>query len=169
MQRVFGKNIIGIDGVKMKIVILILSVFYSSISVAWVHIPSFDEFPVKVFTGNRSGVKISTAKDRQYASRLRQLASQPVNFAGHYVLVSWGCGASCVMAAAIDAKGGKVIWLPFTLCCWPLDRSEPLEFRSDSRLLVAHGSRNEVGGGDYYYRLDPSGFRLVGASEHGGK
>lgn len=102
---------------------------------------------------------------RRYASVLRDAAERPPDFAGHYVLASWGCGASCVMAAAIDAKTGTVIWLPFTVCCWPLEITEPLEFKIDSHLLIVRGSRNEKGGGVYYYLLDNQRFTLLLAIE----
>jgi len=48
------------------------------------------------------------------------------------------------MSAAIDAKTGQVIWLPFTVSNWPAEVKEPLEFRRDSRLLIVRGSRNEA-------------------------
>lgn len=108
-------------------------------------------------------------KSREYATRLRESAHQPPNFAGHFVLASWGCGASCVMTAAIDvgrgAQAGQVVWLPFTVCCWDVDVSKPLDFRVDSRLLVVHGSRNEHGGGTYDYTFDGKAFKLIQAQE----
>lgn len=143
--------------------------FFQSCAIAGDRHPGFGDFPATAFEGRPAKVRIITAKDRQYASRLRQLAGQLPNFAGHYTLVSWGCGASCIMAAAIDAKNGRVTWLPFTICCWAPSVNKPLEFRLDSRLLVAHGSRNENGEGDYYYQLDASGFQLVKAHAHAEK
>jgi hypothetical protein len=106
-------------------------------------------------------------ENRRYATMLRNAAKQPPNFAGHYVLAAWGCGASCLMGAAIDAKTGMVIWLPFTVCCWPLEITEPLEFKTDSRLLIVRGSRNEKGGGVYYYLLDNQHLTLLRAIEKG--
>ncbi|MFM0646936.1 hypothetical protein PQR14_21645 [Paraburkholderia bryophila] len=129
-------------------------------------LPRFDAFPVEnVFNGQPAKVKIISARDRKFATRLRQLSGQKPNYAGHYTLASWGCGASCIMTVAIDAKTGGVIWLPFTVCCWDVDVNEPIEFRRDSSLIVVHGSRNETGGGTYYYRLEGSEFVLVKAVE----
>jgi len=113
--------------------------------------------------------RLSDAKSRQYKSQLRDVADREVNFAGHYVLASWGCGASCVMAAAVDAKTGSVAWLPFTVCCWPLEIEEPLEFKPDSRLLIVHGGRNEKASGIYFYAFDGTRFQLVKAEEKRGK
>lgn len=130
--------------------------------------PRFDEYAVKDgFNGKPAKVRIVSAEDREYATRLREASRQKPNFAGHYVLASWGCGASCLSTVAIDSNNGHVTWLPFTVCCWDVDVTEPIEFRRDSRLIVVHGSRNEAGGGTYYYSLDKSGFELVKAVEKG--
>jgi hypothetical protein len=42
----------------------------------------------------------------------RQAASGP-NFAGHFTLARWGCGAGCVTVAVIDAVSGVVAFAPF--------------------------------------------------------
>lgn len=128
--------------------------------------PTFDNLAVKPDIAAKSApVRLEGAESKRYASMLREGARQKVNFAGHYVLTSWGCGASCTMSAAIDAKTGAVAWLPFTVCCWDLDITEPLEFKIDSRLLVVHGSRDEKGGGTYFYEFDGKQFRLISAVE----
>lgn len=59
------------------------------------------------------------------------------------------------MSFALDKKTGKVIWLPFTVCCWDDVKpgAMPLSFKPDSRLLIVVGSRNEEGSGFYYYEL----------------
>ena len=122
--------------------------------------PRFSDFPADTYTGPIAKARLTDVKSRQYASRLRATAKGKVNFAGNRVLTIWGCGASCVMAATVDAKTGGVAWIPFTLCCWNQDIAEPLEFRADSRLLIAHGSRNETGDGSAvnYYIFDGKKF-----------
>jgi hypothetical protein len=128
--------------------------------------PAYDSYAVAPDIPVRSApVRLDSAESKRYAAMLREGARQKANFAGHYVLTSWGCGASCTMSAAIDAKTGTVAWLPFTVCCWDLDITEPLEFKIDSRLLVVHGSRNEKGGGTYFYEFDGKHFRLISAVE----
>ena len=131
--------------------------------------PRFEDFVAAVEkVEHPAALRLSDARSRHYKSQLGEAADHDVNFAGHYVLASWGCGASCVMSAAVDVKTGAVAWLPFTLCCWPLEIEEPLEFKPDSRLLIVHGSRNEKGGGTYFYRFDGTRFRLVKAEEKRG-
>ncbi|WP_157763738.1 hypothetical protein [Paraburkholderia aromaticivorans] len=93
---------------------------------------------------------------------IRDAASQRVNFAGHYVLATWGCGSGCVTAAAIDSKSGRVSSLPFTVSNWPMDVTAPLSYRTNSCLLVVRGSRNEsTDRGTYYYAFDGKAFTLL--------
>jgi len=35
-----------------------------------------------------------------------------VNFAGYYIIATWGCGTSCISGAMIDVRDGKVYDLP---------------------------------------------------------
>jgi hypothetical protein len=110
--------------------------------------PHFENFQLTESVHTSGKVHLTDAKSREYASALRNAARQKSNFAGHYILASWGCGASCIMAATVDAKTGAVSWLPFTVCCWSEEIKETLEFRTNSRLLVVHGNRDEKGQGD---------------------
>ncbi len=85
------------------------------------------------------------------------------NFAGHYIVSTWGCGAECIMGAVIDANTGKVYWLPSTVCCWGFDVGEkfqPIEFRLDSRLIVFSGERDEKEGdnGKHFYEFKDNKF-----------
>jgi hypothetical protein len=125
--------------------------------------PQFEDFPAPSYIGQPADIHLQGAKSHRYASRLRIASRQPVNFSGRYILATWGCGASCVMGAAIDAKTGSAAWLPFTVCCWNLEIMEPLEFRHNSRLLIVHGSLNEKGAGSevHYYDFDGQRFVLI--------
>ena len=115
-----------------------------------------------IYSGPTSEPKLLTKKDREFATRLREAATQRVNFAGHYVIATWGCGASCVMGAIMDARNGKVAWLPFTICCGDYDGAGPVDFRPDSTLIVFNGMRNEQHpGGTYYYVYEGDRLKLV--------
>lgn len=109
----------------------------------------------------KAPVKLTTAQTRRHATQLREAQKHPVDFAGHFVMASWGC----VMAAAIDARTGAVTMLPSTVSDWPLDVAEPLSYRKDSRLLVIRGSRSEKGNGTYYYDFDGKAFHPLKANE----
>lgn len=140
---------------------IILALALALSSVQALASPQFADFPAQYSGAKKAALKLIDAKSQRYASMLRTAAKRDPNFAGHYILASWGCGASCVMAAAIDAKTGFVTWLPFTVCCWSIQITEPLEFHPSSRLLVVHGSRNEQGDGNatHYYEFQNNKFK----------
>jgi len=134
---------------------------------AYAQVPAFEDCPAPVEEKRTiPRVKFADAQGRQFRTVIRNAAKGSVNFAGHYILATWGCGAGCVMAAAIDVKSGLATSLPFTVSGWPLDVTEPLSFRQDSCLLVVQGSRNEsIEHGTYYYMFDGKTFTLR-ATEH---
>ncbi len=79
-----------------------------------------------------------------------------------YVIAEWGCGSACVMAAVIDKSSGRGTSLPFTVSDWPVDVTEPLEYRANSCLVIVRGSRNESREhGTYYYTFDGAQFHLL--------
>ncbi|HEX7333686.1 MAG TPA: hypothetical protein VF290_19450, partial [Pyrinomonadaceae bacterium] len=110
---------------------------------------------------------IITRADRMFRTRLKEAAQEKPNFAGHYILTAWGCGAGCLMGAAIDANTGKVYWFPHTICCWNEterdDNFNPIEFRLSSRLVVFTGLRNEREGdqGAHFYEFDGKRFKFI--------
>lgn len=118
--------------------------------------PRFADYPASGHaTGKSAPVKLHTKEDREYRTRLRAAALQAPNFAGHYVLSAWGCGAECLMGAVIDAATGEVYWLPHTICCWDADVDQPIQFRLASSLIIFIGARNEQDGdnGRHYYQF----------------
>ncbi|MES2113879.1 MAG: hypothetical protein V4578_01955 [Pseudomonadota bacterium] len=122
--------------------------------------PVFQQFPVaQHFAGRSAPLRLMHPRDREFRTALTAAARQPVNFAGHYVLTTLGCGASCILVAAIDARTGTVAWLPFTLCCWDIAVTEPVQFKLDSDLIVLRGQRDEAGAaGPHYWRLKEGQF-----------
>ena len=108
--------------------------------------PQYTDYPVRVSNVQRNAPLVLGPKDKEFRTRLRETVKEKPNFAGHYIVGIWGCGAGCVMGAVIDAQTGKVIWLPHTTCCWDAnvdDKFEPVDFRLNSSLIVFTGMRNE--------------------------
>jgi hypothetical protein len=125
--------------------------------------PRFKDFHVAVQTrASPVKLRLETAQDKEYRTELAAAFRKPANFAGHYVLTMIGCGASCILVAAVDTKTGMVAWLPFSICCWPLAVTEPLDFRKGSELLILRGQRNEAGyAGPHYYRFTDGRFTEI--------
>lgn len=127
--------------------------------------PRFEEYSVATTYEGKSAPLILATEDRLYRTRLKRGARERVNFAGHYILAVWGCGASCRMGAAIDAVSGRVHWLPGTVCCWDIAIEEDpslgdaIVFRADSNLLILCGLINESGvNGVHYYKFETGQF-----------
>lgn len=138
-------------------------------SLAQSGVPKFEYFPAgKIYKGPTAPLLLAK-NDRAFKTRLRWASKHlKPNFAGHYILTTWGCGAECLMGAVIDAKTGKVYWWNFTICCWGAGKGEkfnPIEFRPDSRLMIFTGLRNEKDGDDgaHFYLFDDGRFVATGA------
>lgn len=92
---------------------------------------------------------LSGAEARRFRSVLREGAAAGPNFAGHFTVVAWGCGASCTSAAIVDARTGRVAFprLLRAISAVHVDGSDDglnsLKFRLDSRLLVVLGAPDE--------------------------
>lgn len=98
-----------------------------------------------------------------FRTRLREAATQRPNYAGAYVIATWGCGTECLMGAAINTSNGRVTFLPASICCVSLgggEYTEMIAFRPDSTLLVLTGVRNEAEGdrGAHFYRIEGDRF-----------
>jgi hypothetical protein len=170
MHARFGKNIIGINMKKLfKLGLCIASLcFAAHAESSSTSTPMFGEYPEPVAKLKvNAKPKLVSGQDREFKTRIAAASNQGVNFAGHYVLSSFGCGAACVMAFALDKKSGEVTWLPFTVCCWGNinNDAEPLSFKKNSRLVIITGSRNEQGKGIYYYEFKNSTFALVSETQ----
>jgi hypothetical protein len=73
---------------------------------------------------------VSSGEARTYRTVIREGAKAGVNFAGHYTVVTIGCGTSCIRAVVIDRMTGKV---QFT----PVGPGLGVAIRVDSALLIA--------------------------------
>lgn len=115
--------------------------------------PKFEDYPANpIYTGHPARVSMATADARLFRTKLRHAAKLPADFAGEYVMARWGCGCSCSHGAVLSLKTGKSVFLP-TVCCWN-EEGHHLEYRLDSRLIVASGLLNETGEyGRHYFEF----------------
>ena len=130
---------------KNKIIIIILMLFLPQVVIsATLDYPQYPE--EKIFQGKPAEPDVATHKEaRKYQTMLRQRSKQGPNFAGHYTIVTIGCGTSCAGIAVVDAQTGHV-YFPQNLhhVFWAGWWHEPYgpEFKLTSRLLIAYGQVN---------------------------
>jgi hypothetical protein len=72
--------------------------------------PRFADYPATVYRGPQAEPDLrSDPLSRRYRTKLRAFARSKPNFAGHYIVATWGCGTGCSRVAIIDAKTGAVL------------------------------------------------------------
>jgi hypothetical protein len=89
-----------------------------------------------------------------FRTQLRNEVKYGPNFAGHYTLARWGCGAGCVSVAVMDAVSGEVWFAPFRIEDARTETgaycNHGSEFQIDSDLFIAAGSVNGKTGTHYF-------------------
>ena len=143
--------------------IIILCVCAVNIALAQNKIPRFKDYAVTEAYIGKTAPLILSKTDKTFRTRLQEAARNKPNFAGHYILTAFGCGAECLMGAVIDAKTGKVFGFPHPICCWgaSVDNNfKPIEFRVESKLIIFSGLRNEKENdtGAHFYKFENGKF-----------
>ncbi len=132
----------------------------------------YSDYPAaQDFHGTPVAPDLSTPEARRFRTVLRSQAAQGPNCAGHFTLALWGCGSVCVTGAIIDARSGKVFFLPFAVSDAVNVVADPdpylglqsISCQLDSELVVANGALNndpkEVG--MYFYRWHGGKLSLI--------
>jgi hypothetical protein len=157
---------------KARLTILCSSLFIllmAGVAYSQNRIPQFESYGVAKTYKGKNAKPIIDKDSRTFRTRVRYAARSKPNFAGEYILGQIGCGAACRVTFALNARTGRVSWLPFTICCWgPVD-AEATKVRLNSRLVVLRGLRNEgneeyIGDGmtdTHYYQIRNGGFRYI--------
>ena len=128
-------------------------------------LPKFDQYKVtEKFTGKPAAPILTTRSQKNYRAVI--VDTHRLNFAGHYTLAQWGCGAGCVSLAIIDDKTGRTFDAPFNVLGYDLNYTyeggeDQVEFRPDSRLIIARGCPGEKDCGTYYYEWVNDTFKLI--------
>ncbi len=164
----------------MRIRFLLLAALlsaFSSTGLAQSTTPTFTQYAARVEKSRSVRVNLKSHKNaNMFRTNLRNAAKEGVNFAGHYILTTWGCGTNCSQSAIIDARNGRVFFpgeLEGTIFgfCELADDTEPLAYQADSRLLVLSGFKggdfDNKGGrcGTYYLEWTGTKLRQVGFVE----
>jgi hypothetical protein len=121
--------------------------------------PRFEDYPAKPYHGRNAAPDVRSHPDsRMFRTRLKAWAKEKPNFAGHYILATWGCGTDCTQISIIDARTGKIFF--------------PSGARANAAVNVHH---DLLGGGDIFqlwhgsgavrYRADSRLLVLIGMPE----
>lgn len=130
--------------------------------------PRFEQYPaLGAFTGRNAAPDLSTEDAQMYRTRIAQTARMKPNFAGHYIIGTWGCGTGCSRGVIVNAVTGKVVFLPESeqvgFLCHPPDPDPvdiaAVDFRTDSRLLIVNQVTKEYVIRSDYFIFD--GARLM--------
>lgn len=92
--------------------------------------PEFEAFTVPVENVKHPQLDFSTYPEaRKYRTAIGKDVDRGVNFGGHYVLSTWGCGEGCVGSAVVDAVSGTILSYGLT--------AKGYSYQPDSLLLLA--------------------------------
>jgi len=110
----------------------------------------FRDFPGETpLCGTAIIPKIKTPKALHYRTHLKRESKKGPNFNGHYRLVSWGCGSSCLEWAVVDLSNGNVWIAPPNYCASPrMDEQDMpiwIESRTDSSLVFLYDCQMSEG------------------------
>lgn len=158
-------------------------------------VPRFEDYTVKnIFTGTAAQPILNTPEERRFRTVIREgvakgwgvedgatgkeMAKPGPNFAGHYAIIRWSCGAPCLMAAIADLQTGTVLYPPITGLgigkpdfALPMltpelavSRNAELEYRLDSGLLIIKATPRQTAKHPsyvYYFLLEGNHWRLL--------
>lgn len=77
---------------------------------------TFDDYQTELYFGQKKKINYQSNRlAREYRTVITNgYAELDINFGGHYVLITWGCGSPCSSGAIVDAKTGSVYAIPTT-------------------------------------------------------
>jgi len=105
------------------------------------HPPRFEDFPVtEKWTPPPAPIKLATATERMFRTRLTNSAKDPPNFAGHFRFAAWGCGANCISGALVDLQTGVVFPPPLVKVA-----TGPMHFSVCQSAYENSGVEHEIG------------------------
>ncbi len=134
--------------------------------------PKFSDYPVtRIFKGKPAKLRLAAEDKQLYAVYFEDAVAKGVTFAGHYAVVTRGCGSTCVVADLLDLQTGRSLKVPFSISGWrdTHDAFEPVEVRPDSALIVFLGARNEARPlGYHYYVLERGKLNFLRTVENDG-
>jgi hypothetical protein len=130
--------------------------------------PQFADYPAAVVHAASAAPKLATAGQRRFRTEIRDWAQKGPNFAGHYTVAEWGCGAGCAQFVVVDNRSGTVYEGPFgglpnsLVCFGDLDVDHSgIDYHDNSSLLVVKGCPNNKACGNYFYQWSANQWKLL--------
>lgn len=118
----------------MKRIVLLLSFLaFCTSAAAQGDIPQFADYPVKeIFKGQTTEPILNKPWAKRYRTRIRDGVKNDtgVNFAGHYSVITIGCGLGCAMMVIADVQTGKLYPPPLAAA-----KDHPIELPSTAVTL----------------------------------
>jgi hypothetical protein len=89
---------------------------------------------IEEYAGNPATVNFESNPDAKlFRTAITEQVAEGANFAGHYVVSTWGCGTNCIGYAVVDVKTGDIIeYVPYH----PFQTITGLGFSIDQDILV---------------------------------
>jgi hypothetical protein len=152
-------------------------------------LPRFEDYPAEqIYEGPPATPRLTTPLEQSFAAEIndrveyaysKSSQQKGPNFAGHPVVVRWGCGAPCMRMALVDVQTDEIYYPPinyeghgpksFDLPLLALGREYPqnpdLEFRPNSSLMVIRATPNSNQPSHpsytFYFQWKQNGWTLV--------
>jgi len=103
----------------------------------------FEDYPVQLkFQGKPARPQQNSQFSRGFKTRIKLAAAAGPNFADHYTIAVWGCGAGCVAFSIVDAVDGRVYDFPYSVS-WGNEADSGVLGHRESSVLHVVGSLNE--------------------------
>ena len=126
--------------------------------------PRFEDFLVEP-AGNvdqfASRISMASAQAKLYRTVISLEGQKEPNFAGHYRLITWGCGTDCRGFAIVDCKTGVARTIKgLEYVGGAMGNDQPrIDFRLDSRLLIVNGVISDNREGSLFYEWTGKGVK----------
>ncbi len=144
--------------------------------------PRFEQFPAgELYRGKVHALVLDTRLARKFRTTIRWSMEDGVNFDGHFVVATWGCGTGCMQFAVVDAITGNVFAPPFPAVYfhyplavtekwpdfdpegkwWCRDYADRPTFEPNSALLVVEGCIGDKQCGRTFFEMTAGGLKQV--------
>lgn len=150
----------------MRKLALLVAVICSCYPVAAQQELPFNQYPVSsIYHGKPAPAQPRSADALRFRTVITEGAKKGPNFAGHYTVVEWGCGAACASFAIVDALTGRVFLPSYSVGFESSDgqfyQESGLHYQLDSSLFVIQGAPGQNAYAQYLYRWTGNELREV--------